>query len=575
MRRTIISNSKVPRPTQRTISAGCGIILTLLFLCANIGYSQTTSGVMSKSETWKGVVNIVGDVTVVKGATLTIEPGTVVRFSANSDNQNSGREATKCELIIEGTLIADGIASKIIRFTSSQALPKAGDWYGIVIKGSQTKSILNHCTIEYGYDGVFCFTSSPDIINSKIQFNYNNGVSCEAKATPIITSCVISANAYAGIQCRLGSSPQVSRTTLTQNRYGVITYDISAPILGKADRKDIGEIGENRIFDNFESNIYNQSNKQIFAQNNDWGTASIKEIDELNYDDDENRSYGQVVIEPIMSAKAIADRDKKEKESRLAVAQPAPQEPKKTPEIKQVAAVIPPEAEKKAEPPKPEPVKVESKAPVPEPVVEKKAEPKPEKKAEVPKPEPIPEKKVEAPKPEPIVEKKAEPPKPEPKAEPPKTEPIAEKKVEPAPAVQPAPQPTTPTPEPKTEAPQPAQPQPAPVTQPEPTAEAAPVFVPTRNEDELDFKPKILKQVPAVYPELARKADIKGVVMIVATVNTDGNVEATRVLRPIGNKNFDADFNKAAEEAVKQFKFEPGEYRGDKSKYWKVVFVRF
>ncbi|AUS05403.1 hypothetical protein [Pseudotamlana carrageenivorans] len=71
---------------------------------------------------------ITGSVTVKEGATLTIEPGTIIRA-------RSGR--TDVFLAVErgAKIIAKGTAVDPIIFTSDASSPKAGDWGGIVIAG--------------------------------------------------------------------------------------------------------------------------------------------------------------------------------------------------------------------------------------------------------------------------------------------------------------------------------------------------------------------------------------------------------------------------------------------------------
>ncbi|GAA3575935.1 hypothetical protein [Snuella lapsa] len=71
---------------------------------------------------------LTGSFTINEGATLTIEPGTVIKAK-------SGR--TDVFLAVErgAKLIAKGTAEKPIKFTSDASSPKAGDWGGIVIAG--------------------------------------------------------------------------------------------------------------------------------------------------------------------------------------------------------------------------------------------------------------------------------------------------------------------------------------------------------------------------------------------------------------------------------------------------------
>ena len=64
---------------------------------------------------------------------------------------------------------------------------------------------------------------------------------------------------------------------------------------------------------------------------------------------------------------------------------------------------------------------------------------------------------------------------------------------------------------------------------------------------------KIQKRVPPVYPELARRMHVSGVVRILATVAPDGTVTEVKTLN--GNKMLSL----AAEEAVKKWKFVAGD----------------
>ncbi|TNJ45313.1 hypothetical protein KFZ70_06635 [Tamlana fucoidanivorans] len=71
---------------------------------------------------------LTGSLTVKSGATLTIEPGTLIKAK-------SGR--TDVFLAVErgAKLIAKGTASQPIKFTSDASSPKAGDWGGLVLAG--------------------------------------------------------------------------------------------------------------------------------------------------------------------------------------------------------------------------------------------------------------------------------------------------------------------------------------------------------------------------------------------------------------------------------------------------------
>ena len=105
----------------------------------------TTSGALTEDETWSDEVTLTGDVIVPSGMSLTIEPGTVIRFTALNDDQGAGENTSRSELVVEGSLEALGTEASPIVFTSSSANPAKGDWYGIrVVTDASNESIARH-----------------------------------------------------------------------------------------------------------------------------------------------------------------------------------------------------------------------------------------------------------------------------------------------------------------------------------------------------------------------------------------------------------------------------------------------
>lgn len=106
------------------------------------------------------VYELVSDVYVRKGATLTIPAGTVI--FANPDNNKSGAAADVLIIDQGGKLVAEGTAKKPIIFTSNAKSPKAGDWGGVVLLGnaptnlkggtgtSEVSSNVSDKTLPYG-----------------------------------------------------------------------------------------------------------------------------------------------------------------------------------------------------------------------------------------------------------------------------------------------------------------------------------------------------------------------------------------------------------------------------------------
>jgi hypothetical protein len=87
---------------------------------------------------------LLGSVFVADGATLTIEPGTVIL----------GDYETNGALIISKSakIIADGLATDPIVFTSNRSVKKEGDWGGIFILGdAPINKFGNVASINYGF----------------------------------------------------------------------------------------------------------------------------------------------------------------------------------------------------------------------------------------------------------------------------------------------------------------------------------------------------------------------------------------------------------------------------------------
>ena len=110
----------------------------------------TLSGTISADEIWRGhnIYCVTGNLTVASGKTLTIMPGTIVKFAAG------------LSLTVNGTLDAQGTRAAPIIFTSlkddehggdtngdgEKTYAQAGDWYQISVPGTAN---FNYCHVLY------------------------------------------------------------------------------------------------------------------------------------------------------------------------------------------------------------------------------------------------------------------------------------------------------------------------------------------------------------------------------------------------------------------------------------------
>ena len=205
-------------------------ILVLILLSSNL-FAGNISGVLVSGthDTLKVVdspFTATGNISVLAGDTLTIEPGVVINF-------NGGVNFT-----LDGTLIATGTSSDSIRFTSSNASPNLGDWNGILFS-STGGGTLKYLVVEYASTGISVSNSDLSIRNSSFRSN-NNGIDCLNASSPLIDSNQFQSNGNTAIRCN-DASPTISKNKIFNN------VALSAAILCE---KSHPQISENVIHDN-------------------------------------------------------------------------------------------------------------------------------------------------------------------------------------------------------------------------------------------------------------------------------------------------------------------------------------
>jgi hypothetical protein len=104
---------------------------------------------------WSGTLLIDGMITLASQATLTIMPGTTIRFGKGSG------------ILVLGRLVAKGTLDAEIILTSVYADPLPSDWYGIVLTGTSKKNYLEHAGL-FGAE-IALYSRSSAIESKKIR----------------------------------------------------------------------------------------------------------------------------------------------------------------------------------------------------------------------------------------------------------------------------------------------------------------------------------------------------------------------------------------------------------------------
>lgn len=117
--------------------------------------------VVSEDTVWRGEILVEGAVTIAPQATLTIEPGTVVRF-----RQKESRAAL---LVVQGRLAAVGTREAPVIFSSGFAVPVAGDWQGVMLLGSEKKNVMEYCRIDGAQTGLEALFSNVTLKSVRVE----------------------------------------------------------------------------------------------------------------------------------------------------------------------------------------------------------------------------------------------------------------------------------------------------------------------------------------------------------------------------------------------------------------------
>ncbi|MDB4303941.1 right-handed parallel beta-helix repeat-containing protein, partial [Desulfosarcina sp.] len=198
--------------------------------------------------------------------TLTLEPGVELQFNTNA------------RLRVYGTLVADGEELNPIVFTSSQAVPAAGDWERILFDGADAGTVLDYCQVMYGG----ATNGNLDIYQS------GNNVS--------ISNTLISNSNTRGVYIRNGSNPSFINCEIINNT------DIGVYINGASQATFGTSVTEwNDIYGNGNYELRNGS-LDIDAMYVYWGTSGCGDISGLIYDDEDQANLGVVNYNPYLDS---------------------------------------------------------------------------------------------------------------------------------------------------------------------------------------------------------------------------------------------------------------------------------
>ncbi len=283
-------------PFARCAAALCGILLAggCARLPAPVPRAAAGNGALPVrgirgNETWRGEVRVRGSVVVQKGATLTILPGTTVRFEKIDIDEDGIGDS---ELYVEGGLVAEGTADRPILFTSAEKEPAPRDWKYVFVNLSR-RAVLAHCVSEYAFSGVQIHFSRASV--SRCTFRRCVDGLRFSTAEGEFTRNRMTENVYGVRYEERGSKVLLAQNEITGNKVGIFCVTESPGRI---------VIRGNGIHGNadYDFKLGNRQRADIPARGNWWGTADAEAIRAKVFDRRMEPELGAVLFEPFLAA---------------------------------------------------------------------------------------------------------------------------------------------------------------------------------------------------------------------------------------------------------------------------------
>ena len=311
------------------------IVLVSFFAtsCSRQKVTELNKTTLEKDTVWSGMMMVYGDVYVPPGVTLTVKPGTIIKFKRIDEKSDQNMFDIDspyypvAELIIRGRLIARGTARDHIVFMSAALDPRPADWGAINFLGSDD-NIIEYVKVINGYNGVHAHGSSvrishcefikngvgvsfkaeeetPDvpwfgkrsklIIKDNLFANNKGGIGFRNSDAEIFHNEIID-NKFFGIFPKEKSKATVSYNEITGNKKGIYLYQAQGVLFTR-----------NNIYDNRDYNIAiaEAQDYPVNAPENWFGTKNLRKIEEMIFDFHDDQELGKVNIDPILSKAVV------------------------------------------------------------------------------------------------------------------------------------------------------------------------------------------------------------------------------------------------------------------------------
>src|SRR5512133_529118 len=261
-----------------------------------------SDSVIDRDTVWQGEIHISGVISVKRSATLTIRPGTVVKFRKTDKDKNKVGDG---EIMVEGRMVARGTSDKRILFTSAEEKPQRGDWSYVQFISSDPGNIIEYCQFEYAYAGTMIHYANVKISDTLYR-NNRRGLHFTSTDMPV-DHCTFVDNQIGIYFVRFEGDVKFTNNEITRNDMGVqfVKQHIN---LVDYDNLDQGKVPPrldgNNIYNNsmYNFSLGEDQDRDMNVAGNWWGGTQKEAIADLIYDHSSDKTLGTITFEPYLTA---------------------------------------------------------------------------------------------------------------------------------------------------------------------------------------------------------------------------------------------------------------------------------
>ncbi len=257
-------------------------------------FEYTGDFALKENTTWSGEIVINGVVSVPRGITLTLKPGTTVKFKKiDRDNNRIGDG----EIMVEGKMLAEGEPGNKIVFTSAEKNPARSDWSYINIISTGAENTFRYCVFEHAFSGIQIHGSNIKVYDSLFWKSYEglhfNTANLEASHNTMTQNGV-------GLKfSRLEGEVLISKNIMYDNDIGV---QFTHQHINAVDFENLHKFLDMPVFvsNNFAGNkkygfsMGELQSIDINVKDNWWGSVDPAKIETVIFDKHDDEELGEV-----------------------------------------------------------------------------------------------------------------------------------------------------------------------------------------------------------------------------------------------------------------------------------------